>query len=131
MVTPNSTVPRGSKPGFASALVAGTRRTASSAATPIGTLITKTIRQPIPAMSSETNSPPRICPTTMPTPAVAPYMPIARARAWPTVTAWIVASTCGTSMAAAAPCNSRAATRNSMVGASPHSAEVTVNAASP
>ncbi len=131
MPAPSSRVPSGSKPGLWSAAVAGTRRTAGSAAETIGTLIAKIARQPSPGMSRETSRPPSTCPATAERPAVAPYSPMARARARPSVAAWIVASTWGTSTAAAAPCSMRAATRNPIVGARPHRPEVTVNAASP
>jgi hypothetical protein len=64
-------------------------------------------------------------------PPVAPKIASARTRCGPDVEAWIVAKTCGTIAAAAAPWSTRARTSTPSVGARPQSNEVTVNATRP
>jgi len=103
----------------------------ASAVSPIGTFTRKIGRQPLPARSAETIQPPTTCPTTAPSPAVAPTNPIARARRSPDVVAWMVASTCGTSSAAVAPCRIRAGISHAVDGASPHSSDAATNPAIP
>ncbi len=128
----SSSVPGTSTEAGRSERVSGTARTAStSPRITTGTLTRNTERQPEPATSAATRTPPRICPATMDSPAVAPYRLIARARRGPWVVAWMVASTCGSISAAAAPCATRAATRVHAVGAIPQASEVTPKAAMP
>ncbi|MDF9872524.1 hypothetical protein OKW18_004662 [Streptomyces pratensis] len=118
--------------------LSGTERTArTSPTTATGTFTRNTDRQP--ALSprtedsgaAETRTPPRICPATMESPAVAPYRLMARALRGPAVDAWMVASTCGSMSAAAAPWATRAPTRVQASGASPQAREVRPKAAMP
>jgi hypothetical protein len=89
------------------------------------------MRQPSPATSASTSTPPRIWPSAAATPPLAPNRPIARARLSPVRVAAMVAITCGIISAAAAPCATRAASSSPMFGASAHSSEVSVNRAIP
>ncbi|MGC0340903.1 hypothetical protein RKD20_005937 [Streptomyces sp. SLBN-8D4] len=112
--------------------VSGIVRTARTRpTTTTGTFTRNAARQLVPAMSAATRTPPRIWPATMARPAVAPYRPIARARRDPVVADWMVARTCGSIAADAAPCKTRAATSVQAVGASPHASEVSPNASMP
>ncbi len=125
-------MPHPSTPVGRSERVSGTARTASSSATAeIGALIRKIDRQPLPARSTETSTPPSTCPTALTTPAVQLYRFSALVRRAPAVVAWIVASTCGSISAADAPCATRATTSVHASGARPHATEVTPNAAVP
>jgi hypothetical protein len=76
-------------------------------------------------MSALTSRPPTSCPTTAAMPEVAPYRASARAFRWCCRVWWKVASTCGMSSAAVAPCTIRAAIRTPTVGAKPQTAEAT------
>ncbi len=112
--------------------VSGTVRTASSSATAATGAFTRNIeRQPVPARSMETSTPPSTWPTALATPAVPLYMLSALPRRCPLVVAWMVASTCGSISAEAAPCATRAATSVQASGARPHATEVTPNATVP
>ena len=116
----------------ASGSPARTGRRGRGRATTTGTLTRNTERQPVPTRSAETSTPPRIWPGHH-----------RRARPWrrtgsspgrgaaPAVADWMVASTCGSIAADAAPCATRAATSVQAVGASPHASEVTPKAAMP
>ncbi|GAA3065094.1 hypothetical protein GCM10020000_56030 [Streptomyces olivoverticillatus] len=125
-------VPQPSTPAGRSERVSGTARTASSrAAAAIGALIRKMDRQPVPARSAETSTPPSTCPTALTTPAVPLYRLSAFVRCAPLVVAWIVASTCGSISADAAPCATRATTSVHASGARPQATDVTPKAAVP
>ncbi|OKI70385.1 hypothetical protein AMK14_14580 [Streptomyces sp. TSRI0445] len=133
-----SRVPGTSTGAGRSERVSGTARAArTSPTTTTGTFTRNTDRQPALSPNTEaigaaaTSTPPRIWPTTIDSPAVAPYRLIARARRGPRVAAWIVASTCGSISAAAAPCATRAPTSVQASGASPQASEVIPKAAMP
>lgn len=118
--------------------VSGTARAARiRPTTATGTFTRDTDRHPALSPNTEdigaaaTSTPPRIWPATMESPAVAPYRLIARARRGPRVAAWIVASTCGSISAAAAPCATRAPTSVQASGASPRAGDVIPKAAMP
>ncbi len=94
---------------------------------PTGTLTRKIGRQDDPAMSALTSTPPMIWPTTAAMPEVAPYRARARALRSPSRVWWKVASTCGMSSAAVAPCTTRAPIRNPADGARPQASDASVN----
>ena len=72
-VTASSTVPGRSTRAGSSERVSGTDFHASTSATAaMGTLTRKIDRQPVPARSAATSTPPSTCPTTLAMPAVAP-----------------------------------------------------------
>ena len=70
---------------------------------PIGTLTRKIGRQWLPAMSAETSSPPNAWPSDRGDAGGGAVPPNARAREVVSPVAWMVASVCGTTSAAAAP----------------------------
>src|SRR6266536_3685877 len=118
-VAANITVPGRSTPTGCGVRVAGTSREATSRTiTPIGTMTRKIGRHEVPAMSALTSSPPASWPTTAAMPDVAPYKARARAFRSPSRVWWNVASTCGISIAAAAPWTIRAAISTPAAGAS-------------
>ncbi len=89
--------------------IAGMSRPAASAMPmPTGTLTQKMLRQPRPARFSVTSQPPSMKPKAAPRPIATAKMVKARARAPSGKSVWIVASTCGTIIAAAPPCAARA-----------------------
>ena len=78
---------------------------------PTGTLMKKIHSQP----SESTSTPPRIGPTSVATPAVAPHRAIAEPRRSTGKMRVITAMVCGVTIAAPRPCNTRAATSIQML----------------
>lgn len=127
-----STVPGPSTGSGCSERVSGTARAVRKRPTrTTGTFTRNTDRQPVPNTSAAMRTPPRIWPATMDRPAVAPYRPMAFARRRPVVVDWMVARTCGSIAADAAPCATRAATRVQASGARPQASEVRPKAIMP
>ena len=124
-------VPVRSRPVRPGARDSGTSRAAARAASPTGTLIRKQLRHPRPATSHSTRTPPRAgrSPRRRPSRGRRRRSPSPGRR--PVKATPMIASTCGVSSAAAAPCARRAATSVPASGASPQSAEVTVKSAMP
>src|SRR5215208_162370 len=88
-------------------------------------------QHPPPAQELGDHTPSTI-PKTNPTPAIAPYTPIARFRSSPSAKVVATsASEAGTSAAPPTPCNRRAATSTQGAHASPPSSEAAANKASP
>ena len=85
------------------------------------------MRQPSPATSQVTSTPPSTCPAIPPSPEATPYQAVARARSPEGKVAVIRPSTCGNIMAAVRPCAIRATTSSVAFAASPHSSEVAAN----
>ncbi len=105
--------------------VSGSPRAGSISARAIGTLTTKTARQP----KASTSAPPSGGPTTAAKLPAADQAPIAAPIRSRGVTARIRPSAAGIISAAAAPCATRPAIRVAASGASPHSSEVSAKAA--
>jgi len=107
------------------------RNAAATAATPTGTFTRKTARQPRPATSADTSTPPRIWPLTAPDDSASAYRPMARTRSVPVKCSWIPVIACGNITPAPAPCRMRAATSTTGSGASPQAREARVNTETP
>ena len=103
----------------------GARATASR---PTGTFTRNTARQ----LVNWTSTPPRTCPATKPTEAVAPYRPRARLRCGPSANPVVIRdSAAGATSAAPAPCTSRAATSRTGSWARPPASEAAEKTSSP
>ncbi|MNR37092.1 hypothetical protein D3C85_1550830 [compost metagenome] len=103
------------------------RRARMKPAMPTGTLMKKIHSQPRPS----TRTPPRIGPTRVATPAVAPQMPMAAPRRSGGKILVMTAMVCGVIMAAPRPCTTRAAISVSTSPDSPHHSEASVKTTSP
>ena len=106
----------------------GTSRQASTKPKiPTGMLMKKIHSQPRPP----TSSPPRIGPTRVATPAVAPHSAIARPRRSAGKIRVMIAIVCGVIIAAPSPCTTRARISQPIVVVSPHPKDASVNTVSP
>ena len=124
--------PSGSSRSGCSDLVSGTQRNASTTSTsPIGRLIRKMLRQPIPNASLVTSQPPSTGPITAESPETAPITPYIGARSRGEYNACSEDRACGTIIAAPAPCTTRAASRTPAVGARQARAEPAVKPSTP
>ena len=88
-------------------------------------------RQPRPNRSAFTTAPPRTSPATAPAESTAAYADSARARAGPANRSWMRLNTCGTSIAAPAPCANLNATSSWLSGASAQASEAAVKVTTP
>ena len=100
-------------------------------AIPTGMLTKNTSRQPRSGPPSAIRAPPTSGPSAVPIPTVVPSAPNARPRSSPRNICWIRPETCGLISPPEMPWNTRATIRISAVGASPESALVTANPATP
>lgn len=82
-------------------------------------------------MFHSVSSAPSIGPETAPRPTIAPNMPKTLPRSCGGKVTWMIASTCGTIMAAMPPWRMREATSTSGLGAMPQSSEAVVKPAMP
>ena len=106
----------------------GTRRNARNRPTmPTGMLMKKIHSQPSPS----TSTPPRIGPTSVATPAVAPHSAIARPRSVDGKIRVMTAIVCGVISAAPKPCTTRATMSISTVEVRPHHSEARVKIVRP
>ena len=100
----------------------------AAAARPTGTLTRNTARQ----LVNWTSTPPRTCPDTKPTEAIAPYRPMARVRCGPSGKLVVMSdSAAGATMAAPAPWRTRAASSSAGSLASPPARLASANATRP
>ncbi len=94
---------------------------------PTGMLMKKIHSQP----SASTRTPPRIGPTSVATPAVAPHSAIARPRRSAGKIRVMIAIVCGVIIAAPRPWKTRATISISIVPVRPHHSEASVKTVSP
>ena len=119
-----NSMPTGSGRGPSSARDSGSTAAASaSAASPTGTLMRKTVRQPASAMSQSMSAPPRIGAPTTASPIVGPNAPKALPISSGGNVVLRMPKPCGISTAPSRPCATRKPISMPGVVASPHSAD--------
>lgn len=106
-------------------------RPRSRPAMPTGRLMRKIGRHSRPAMFHCVSSAPSSGPETAPRPMIAPNMPKTLPRSCAGKVTWMIDSTCGTIIAAAAPWSRREPTSISWLAAKPQRAEASVKPAVP
>ena len=127
MAAPDSATPSQSNRWLLVGSVGTSRQASTKPTMPTGMLMKKIHSQP----RASTSTPPRIGPTSVATPAVAPHSAIA----WPRRSAGkirvMIAIVCGVIIAAPRPWKTRATIRPSTVPVSPHHSEDSVNTVRP
>src|SRR5262244_1083530 len=108
-----------------------TNHAAASAASPTGMFTRKIGRQCQPARFHCTSTPPMSKPATDAEPSTPPQTPKTFPRSWGGKVTWMIARICGTIRPAIAPSKNRAPISIPGLTATPHSADATVNPATP
>ena len=127
IATPDRATPHQSKLWLWVGSVGTSRHARTRATTPTGMLMKKIHSQP----SASTSTPPRIGPTSVATPAVAPHSAIAWPRRSEGKMRVMIAIVCGVIIAAPRPWKTRATIRPSMLPVRPHQRDDRVNTVRP
>ncbi len=127
MPTPDSATPTQSNLCMWVVRVGTSRQASTKPTTPTGRLMKKIHSQP----AASTSTPPRMGPTNVATPAVAPHSAIARPRRWAGKIRVMIAIVCGVISEAPRPWNTRATIRPSMLPVRPHHSEESVKTVRP